>query len=431
MDEKVKNLNNNYSYKRKILKNKLENSINIILNNNNINKNLIINKINSEYNSKLKELNNEYDNKLKEIKKEQEEKNKKELEDKIKKEHEDKIKKEQEEKKQYNLENYDLLYDSKFDEMEVENILKDLIEKNISHIKKWDNKFNSTSLPNNSSLIEIKDGIINTLYTNKHTNYFGDYEFRYLPFIEFLKKINLENIDVKFILIYQDHIYNAGITEKPNYDIPIFCSSISDDCKKIYNNLILIPNMYFYNDTIPIKQVKMLDIDYKDKSKSINFSGLDSNLERKNFAKWTYEKNNSLITCNLSAFFNMYEIDQKYYNKFLSLEEQLKNKLLVSLDGCSTAWNGLLWKLYSNSLVLKLNQEYYEYWYSLLDMENIIFKCDNFDEMANIMESIDDDSELIKEMHKNKKKVAKLIMDDDFNKRYLREILLNLTKIVL
>ena len=50
--------------------------------------------------------------------------------------------------------------------------------------------------------------------------------------------------------------------------------------------------------------------------------------------------------------------------------------------------------------------------------------------MANIMESIDDESELVKEMQVNKKKVAKLIVDEDFNKRYIREILLNLTKII-
>jgi hypothetical protein len=35
------------------------------------------------------------------------------------------------------------------------------------------------------------------------------------------------------------------------------------------------------------------------------------------------------------------------------------------------------------------------------------------------METIQDDSDLVKEMLINKKKVAKLIMDDDFNKRYI------------
>ena len=64
-----------------------------------------------------------------------------------------------------------------------------------------------------------------------------------------------------------------------------------------------------------------------------------------------------------------------------------------------------------------------------MNRENVIFKCNNFEEMENIMETIQDDSELIKEMLVNKKKVAKIIMDDDFNKRYIREILLNLTVI--
>ena len=121
--------------------------------------------------------------------------------------------------------------------------------------------------------------------------------------------------------------------------------------------------------------------------------------------------------------------NNKYYNNHLSIEEQLKHKFLVSMDGISTAWNGLIWKVYSNSLVLKLNQEYYEYWYPLLHKKNVIFNCDNFDEMENIMESTDENSKVVKEMLLNKKKVGKLIMDDNFNERYVREILLNLTKI--
>ena len=421
-------LKNNYMNNRRILKNKLDNCINIVLNNNNINKKLIINKIKCEFENKLKELNNKYENKLQELneeKKAQEKEKKAQEEEKKAQEEEDKIK-----TKQYNLENYDLIYDSKFDEIKVETIFEELVKKNISHIKKWDNEFKYTTLPNYSALVEIKNEIVTILDINKTDNSLSVYELRLLPFLDYIKNINLENINIKFIVIYCDNINIANINEKTNYDIPILCSSISDDCKKKYNNLVLIPNLYYYlKDGINIKEIKMVDTDYKNKTKSINFTGCHSNLERINFAKWVYEKKNSSITCNLRDFLNCYEIEKKYYNKFLSKEDQLKNKFLVSFDGCSTAWDGLIWKLYSNSLVLKLNQEYYEYWYSLLDRENVIFKCDNFDEMENIMETIQDDSDLVKEMLVNKKKVAKLIMDDDFNKRYIREILLNLTAI--
>jgi hypothetical protein len=414
MSEKHNILKINYMKNRKILKNQLVKIVNEINLNKKSNKNLIINKIKCEYENKLKELNNKYENKFQELNNE------------IKaQEEEDKIK-----TKQYNLENYDLIYDSKFDEIEVETIFEELVKKNISHVKKWYNEFKYITLPNYSALVEIKNGIVNTLDINKKDNSLGGYELRLLPFLEYIKKINLENINIKFIVIYCDNINCAEVNEKTNYDIPILCSSISNDCKKKYNNLVLIPNLYYYlKDGINIKEIKMVDIDYKDKTKSINFTGCHSNLERINFAKWVYEKKNSSITCNLRDFLNCYEIEKKYYNKFLSKEDQLKNKFLVSFDGCSTAWDGLIWKLYSNSLVLKLNQEYYEYWYSLLDRENVIFKCNNFEEMENIMETIQYDSELVKEMLVNKKKVAKIIMDDDFNKRYIREILLNLTAI--
>lgn len=422
MSEKHNILKINYMKNRKILKNQLVKIVNEINLNKKSNKNLIISKIKCEFENKLKELNNKYDNKLQEL---NNEKKVQEGEKKAREEEEEKIK-----TKKYNLENYDLIYDSKFDEIEVETIFDELVKKNISHVKKWDNEFKYTTLPNYSALVKVKNGILTILDKNKSDNSLAGYELRLLPFLDYIKKLNLEYINIKFIVIYCDNINIANINEKTNYDIPILCSSISDDCKKKYNNLVLIPNLYYYlKDGINIKEIKMVDTDYKDKTKSINFTGCHSNLERINFAKWVYEKKNSSITCNLRDFLNCYEIEKKYYNKFLSKEEQLKNKFLVSFDGCSTAWDGLIWKLYSNSLVLKLNQEYYEYWYSLLDRENVIFKCDNFDEMENIMETIQADSDLVKEMLVNKKKIGKLIMDDDFNKRYIREILLNLTAI--
>ena len=286
MDEKVKNLNNNYSYNRKILKNKLENSINIILNNNNINKNLIINKINSEYNNKLKELNNEYDNKLKEIKKEQEEKNKKELE----------------KKKQYNLENYDLLYDSKFDELEIENIFKDLIEKNISHIKKWNKEENYIHLPEDSALIEINNKNISVIEIKLFKNENYNYETRMKPFLEYLKTIDLLDINLKLIVIFFDMI--LGFDKKYINDIPILCSSISNTERNNYNNLVLIPNMYFYNkDRIPINEVKMNDINFDNKIKKMDFSGSSTNKLRLEFAKWASNKKINTISCNLLNFY--------------------------------------------------------------------------------------------------------------------------------
>jgi len=335
-------------------------------------------------------------------------------------------------KNQYNIDSYDLRYNDVFNENETDNILKDLIDKNISHVKKWDTEQIIDNLPDYCALIEIKNKNVQVIKCNISKDSCGDYDYRFLPFINYLNTIDLTNVNVKFILFYHDNISIAKIKEDIDFTIPILCSTLSDNCRKIYNNTVLIPNMYYYSKNIPIDEMKMYDIEYKNKKKTMVFCGSSTNKLRLAFTIWASKKNmrGHGVFANLTSLFGFKENGyEKYYSeKKISIKEQLQHKFLVSIDGVSTSWNGLIWKLYSNSLVFKLKQEYYEYWYSLLNKTNI-FQCNTFDEMYYIMHTINEKNDNIKEMHRNKKKLAKLIMNNDFNKSYLREILLELTKI--
>jgi FkbM family methyltransferase len=332
-------------------------------------------------------------------------------------------------KNQYNIDSYDLRYNDVFNENETDDILKDLIEKNISHVKKWDTKQVIHNLPDYCALIEIKNRNVQVIKCNISKDSCGDYEYRFLPFINYLKTIDLININIKFILLYHDNISIAKIKEDIGFDIPILCSTVSNNCRKIYNNTVLIPNMYYYSKNIPIDEMKMHDIEYKNKKRAMSFCGSSTSKLRLAFTIWASKKNMRGVFANLTPSFGFKENGyEKYYSdKNISLSEQLQYKFLVSIDGVSSAWNGLIWKLYSNSLVFKLNQECYEYWYSLLKNSNT-FLCNTFDEMYDIMHTINENNDNIKQMHKNKKKLAKLIMNNDFNKKYLRGILLELTK---
>ena len=53
-------------------------------------------------------------------------------------------------------------------------------------------------------------------------------------------------------------------------------------------------------------------------------------------------------------------------SKNVSKCEQLQYKYLLDVDGEVNAWSGLFWKLYSNSLVFKVNSHYEQWYYSRL-----------------------------------------------------------------
>ena len=320
--------------------------------------------------------------------------------------------------------------DSEFNDSEIEDILKKLVKENISHVKKWDSNFDINRLPSQCAVIEIKNNNVNIIKYNSIGDNCDIYHVRLLPFINYLKTIDSININVKFIVMVCDNFEITKINKTPNFDIPILCSSLSNNCRKMYNNSVLIPNLYYYNNWIPIDEIKTHDLEYKNKKKAMNFSGGWSNDTRLAYFIWRSKKNTNEIVGNLLPSFGFKKKGyEKYFNENrVSFKEQLQYKFQVSMDGCSTSWDGLIWKMYSNSLVLKLNQKYHEYWYSLLNKTNI-FQCNTFDEMYHIMKTIDENSNEVKEMHRNKKKLAKLLMNDDFNKKYLRGILLELTKI--
>ena len=390
--DKIIEVNNIFKNKIEILKKKLQKLITTLNSNNQYNqntKNLAIKEMSVEYNKKIEELKN-----------------------------------------QYNIESYDIRYDAEFNENEIEDILKKLVKENVSHVKKWDSNFDVNKLPDYSALIEVNNNNVNIIKCNNINDCCDVYDIRFIPFINYLKKMDLSNINLKFIVLYCDNFDIANIKNIVQFDIPILCSSLCNRDIKIYNNSILIPNFYYYNNMIPINEMKMNDLEYNNKQNSMIFAGLSTNKKRLEFSVWSSTKNRKTVISNLTPLFGIKDkgYEKNYNETQLNIKEQLQSKFLVSIDGSSTAWNGLIWKMYSNSLVLKLNQTYYEYWYSLLNNSNT-FLCNTFDEMYAIMKTIDENSNQVKEMHSNKKKLAKLIMDDDFNKKYLREILLELIKI--
>uniref|UniRef100_A0A6C0JFV8 Glycosyl transferase CAP10 domain-containing protein n=1 Tax=viral metagenome TaxID=1070528 RepID=A0A6C0JFV8_9ZZZZ len=414
---KIIELNNKFKKKTEHLKNDFQNSITTI--NSNIHYHL------NSKNGAIKQITHGYNNKMQEL------------------------------KNQYTIDSYDLRYDAEFNETEIEDILKKLVKENISHVKKY-NIFHiengrTIQIPENSILIELSNNNIEIIKTNNVEKTDKDkilgepstYEARCVPFLNFLKTIDISGISFQFIFYYDVVEINNLDKYKDIDDIPILCSSANDDFKKKYNNIILIPNIYNYKYKIQnnIIEVKLNDIDYKSKQLGMIFAGYETSHVRLSFTIW--KNNNKNIHSFLNPFFNkkIRGYENYYTEERASIQKQLQYKFQVCIDGFNTECNGLLWKLYSNSLVFKVIEENYEYWYPIfnnfnaystnsnVNTNNILFLCNSFNEMYNTMNTIDENSNEVKEMMINKKKVAKLILNDDFNKKYIREIFLGLHRL--
>ena len=116
--------------------------------------------------------------------------------------------------------------------------------------------------------------------------------------------------------------------------------------------------------------------------------------------EWSIGKDN--IEINLQHGFTG-EIPGITTDNEISIKEQLTYKYLISMDGNGTSWNGLIWKLYSNSLVIKEKTDCIEYWYNLLNDTNII-EFENFDEILDILNYEN------KEMLKEQKEILIIIL---------------------
>lgn len=58
------------------------------------------------------------------------------------------------------------------------------------------------------------------------------------------------------------------------------------------------------------------------------------------------------------------------------VQEFLRHKYLLDLDGMVSAWSGLYWKLYSNSLVVKLESHWEQWYYPRLQHGHNIWSSD-------------------------------------------------------
>jgi hypothetical protein len=291
------------------------------------------------------------------------------------------------------------------------------------------NNLNDVYIPPFSVLIELKNGDISILKENKGT-FIPEviYCLRFIPFYNYLKKINISNITLLGIFVYGDTIFkddNSIIDVEYFYntihkiEIPIFVSSIDKKLYEIGNNIFLIPNFFTYNNDIPINEVIDNDVQFDLKTNKAICAVSNTSFNRIKIKEWSIGKENIEVKLKDGTFIK----PELTSNINVNIKEQLNYKYLISMDGCTTAWNGLIWKLYSNSLVIKEKSNFIEYWYFLLNNNNIIeFEMNNMDKILNIVNNNYKNDNMLKEQQD----IAKIITSEEIINNYL----INLFKIL-
>lgn len=85
---------------------------------------------------------------------------------------------------------------------------------------------------------------------------------------------------------------------------------------------------------------------------------------------------------------------KKCFHRGLSIKEQLKNKILVNIDGNVACWSRLYWQMNSNSVPVYINKtNKYEQYFDRFDDKDCYFECD-LDGFLDICNYIFDESNI-------------------------------------
>ncbi len=198
----------------------------------------------------------------------------------------------------------------------------------------------------------------------------------YQTILEMLLKKKLITVDATFICYISDLPYNNET------DIPIFAVHTY----KSSQNVILLPDpqtfiMLFRDQEKLLRALKNPQFEWKNK-KNILFwrGGPHDCFSKTGWQSWPFCKNSprtklieiSAINKDIDAGFTYYwdnaqEDLKERFGLANTVEpiDQFAYKYHISLDGSATASSGIIWKLLSNSVVIKQNSHYIK-WYSNL-----------------------------------------------------------------
>jgi hypothetical protein len=263
----------------------------------------------------------------------------------------------------------------------------DVIKQNFFNLIKSNFKFEISKNLNDEDLLpqEIHLRIVNKNISILREHPFQD-RLRIRFFLHFLEKsLELldENLNFEIIANLSEGIEDNLSTKRLCY------------AQKKGLNQIMIPDAHNFVTFEKILTLGSIDIEFNKKYDKAIFVGSDTGKIKNNFTQRALFCKKSLanekITANLTGEVrdeiksSVTDFDKIYLNNFTSIQEQLKYKIIINIDGNSTSWERPLWAMASNSICVYIEpiHEYeFESWhYPLIELFGIIPKIsiDNFD----------------------------------------------------
>ena len=188
-----------------------------------------------------------------------------------------------------------------------------------------------------------------------------------------LKKLNITNFN-----------FSIGLDDNYLHNWNIFTFS-----KNKYIKNILIPDLYALNNYSG--KLNIIDMN-KNKINKIVFAGTDTGNsvdlklnQRLDFCS-TFA-NHMLIDAKVThiaqlskeRIASVYPNVDQFLSNPISIDDQLRYKFILSIDGNSTAWDRVPWIMNSNSLLLKYKSDNVNWYYPLINDREHYVECDKFD----------------------------------------------------
>jgi len=242
-------------------------------------------------------------------------------------------------------------------------------------------------------------------------------------FLQLLNSCNLNDIDCEFILNMYEGIYS-------DINASRFCYTARPN-----SNHILIPDSHNFNTYSHVSNIAKQDIDFKLKTKTAIFGGSDTGPRRKD--GWTmrsllsflYKDSkliNSKITFPDEDFYKRFSKDKSIIvGKPISIEEQLKNQIVLNVNGNSTSWERLLWAMSSNSLCVFVkpfnDEEMYSWYYPIMESLGIC-PIVEITKLELFLKNNDFENEFWQNKNNQQKEFAKIISHPNLQSEFLTQV---------
>jgi hypothetical protein len=196
------------------------------------------------------------------------------------------------------------------------------------------------------------------------------------------KEIQRENVFYRALMLTGIDNFKCITGFGDNYPTDMGILTFS---KNKYRKNVLVPDVYALNNYNGMLNIK----DTFEKKDGIIFAGsstgntfnlfLNERLKVCNYAidkDWLNCKITNIVQTNYNTVKQCYSECDNFISKFIPVDEQLKYKFILSIDGNTTAWDRVPWVMNSRSLLFRYTTDNMNWYYPLMKEGTHFVECD-------------------------------------------------------